>query len=524
MHEEKRSRLSEMLEVLKQNEIAHGLTPQKLRKIMEELGPTFVKLGQILSMRADLIPSAYCEELTRLRSQVTPMPGSEVKRVIRQEYGINSIHEVFLSFDTKPLGSASIAQVHKAVLRNGNPVVVKVQRHGIKETMGQDVAILRKAIGLIKFAPDLGDPLDFRIMLEEMWVVAQQEMDFLIEASHLDEFARLNRDIQYIGSPKVEKHLTTSRVLVMEYVQGIPVDHKDHLLEQGYDPNEIARKLAANYAKQVLDDGFFHADPHPGNIAVRDGKIIWLDLGMVGKISQRDRGMLRAAVQAIVHDDVYELKNVVLSMGVLRQKINHAALYNDIDLMMTKYASADFATINLGRFIVELNDLTNRHHIGMPEGVSMLGRGLMTIEGVLADLDPSINFIEIVAGHLAEKELDLRKELKETSFTALAALRKTMDIPAHLADILKMTVKGQTKINLEITGSEEPLATIDVMVNKIILAIICAGLLIGSSLICTTDMQGKLFGIPALGTVGFLLAVILGAVIVYDILRHKGRR
>ena len=521
MEEHKKSRVSEMLDILKQNDVAHGLTPQKLRKIMEELGPTFVKLGQILSMRSDLIPSAYCEELTRLRSQVTPMPFSQVKQVIRQEYGVKSIHEIFLSFESQSIGSASIAQVHRAVLRNGNPVVVKVQRPGIKEVMGRDVAILRKAISLVKLAPDLGDPLDFKVMLEEMWVVAQQEMDFLIEASHLEEFEKLNREIQYVGSPKVEKHLTTSRILVMEYIEGIPIDHKDELLEQGYDLNEIAMKLAANYTKQILGDGFFHADPHPGNIAVREGKIIWLDLGMVGKISQRDRSMLSTAVQAIMHDDVYELKSVVLSMGVLRQSVNHAALYNDIDLMMTKYAKADFASINLGKFIVELNDLTNRHHIGMPEGISMLGRGLMTIEGVLADINPDINFIEIVTYHLAEKEIDLKKELKETSVTALNTLRKTLDIPAHLADILKMTVKGQTKINLEITGSEEPLAKIDSMVNKIILAIICAGLLIGSSLVCTTDMNGKLFGIPALGAIGFFLAVILGGIIVYDVLKKK---
>lgn len=521
MNSPKKSRVSEMIEILKQNDVIHGFTPQKLRKILEDLGPTFVKLGQILSMRSDLIPSSYCDELSRLRSQVTPIPISQVKQVIRQEYRIKSIHEVFLSFEPTPLGSASIAQVHRAVLRNGNPVVVKIQRPGIKEIMGQDVAILRKAISFIKFAPDLGDPLDFKLMLEEMWVVAQQEMDFLIEASHLEEFEKLNRDIQYIGSPKVEKHLSTSHILVMEYIEGIPIDHKNTLSEQGYDLNEIAAKLAANYTKQILDDGFFHADPHPGNIAVRKGKIIWMDLGMIGKISQRDKSMFTTAIQAVIDNDVYELKNVVLSMGILRKKVNHAALYNDIDLMMTKYATADFAAINLGRFVVELNDLTNRHHIGMPEGVSMLGRGLMTIEGVLANLNPDINFMQIITMHLAEKELDIKKELKDVSVTAFHAIHKALNIPAYLSDILKMTVKGQTKINLEITGSEEPLAKIDAMVNKIILAIICAGLLIGSSLVCTTDMRGKLFGIPALGAVGFLLAIILGSIIIYNILKKK---
>ncbi|MEG1193341.1 MAG: AarF/UbiB family protein [Clostridia bacterium] len=324
-----------------------------------------------------------------------------------------------------------------------------------------------------------------------------------------------------MSCPKVEKHLTTSKILVMEYVEGISIDNREMLLARGYDRDEIARKLAANYAKQVLDDGLFHADPHPGNIVIREGKIVWLDLGMVGRITQRDKEQFAAALKAIIHSDVMELKNVALSIGVVRQKLNHAALYNDIDLMLARYGTADFATLNLGQFLVELNDLMNRHHIGMPEGVSMLGRGMMTIEGVLSDLSPKINFMDIITQHMAGKEFDVQKELKETSAAALITLRKSLDIPAHLADILKMTVKGQTKINLEITGSEEPLSQLDDMMNKLIMAVICAGLLVGSSLICTTDMAGKLFGIPALGAAGFLIALILGAILIYHILRKK---
>lgn len=373
--ERQESRLSEMLAVLKRNDITHGITPEKLRTILEELGPTFIKMGQILSMRSDLIPQKYCDELTHLRSQVTPMGYGEVRQLIREEYGVKHVHDIFLSFDHAPLGSASIAQVHHAVLKNGKEVVVKVQRPGIKEVMGRDVAILRRAIGLVKLAPELGDPLDFKIMLEEMWVAAQQEMDFLIEAAHLEEYARLNRDIVYVDCPRVEKHLTTARILVMEYVKGIPIDHREELLELGYDLREIAEKMAENYVKQVLDDGFFHADPHPGNLCVRDGQIIWMDWGMVGRLTQRDKELFLNAVKAIAEGDVYELKNVVLSIGVVHQKINHAELYNDIDLMMTKYACTDFASLHLGTLLVELNDLTNRHHIGMPEGVSLLGRG-----------------------------------------------------------------------------------------------------------------------------------------------------
>ncbi|MEG0598186.1 MAG: AarF/UbiB family protein, partial [Oscillospiraceae bacterium] len=425
------SRISEMLGVLKKNDIAHGLTPKKLRTILEELGPTFVKLGQILSMRSDLIPSEYCDELTSLRSHATPFSFSEVKGVIAQEYGVKSWREVFSSLEAVPLGSASIAQVHQAVLKDGRAVVVKVQRPGIKETMGQDIAILRRAIALVKFAPELGNPLDFKIMVEEMWVVAQQEMEFLIEASHLEEFAKLNQDVAYVSCPKVEKHLTTSKILVMEYVEGVSIDNGAMLSALGYDRDEIAQKLAANYAKQVLDDGLFHADPHPGNIVIREGKIVWLDLGMVGRITGRDKEQFSAALKAMIHGDVMELKNVALSIGIVRQKLNHAALYNDIDLMLARYSTADFASINLGQFLVEMNDLMSRHHIGMPEGVSMLGRGMMTLEGVLSGLSPKINFMEIITRHMVGKEFDLQKELKETGAAALVTLRKSLDIPAH---------------------------------------------------------------------------------------------
>lgn len=523
MHREKHrdSRILEMIGVLRKNDIAHGITPKKLRRICEDLGPTFVKLGQMMSMRADLLPSAYCDELAKLRTHAMPLPFSVVKQVINEEYGIRDYHTVFESIDETVLGSASIAQVYRAVLKDGKPVVIKIQRPGIKETMGRDVAILRKAISLIKLAPALGDPLDFKVILEEMWLTAQQEMDFLIEESHLEEFARLNSELVYIGVPAVEKHLTTSKILVMEYIEGIYIDNKEKLTEQGYDFRDIAEKLAENYSKQVLDDGFFHADPHPGNIVIRGGKIIWFDLGMMGRLSQHDREMFVSAIKAVIRNDVLELKNIMLSLGVIRGKINHSALYSDIDLMLTKYAKAELSTINLGVFLTELIDLVNHHHIGLPYGFSMLGRGIMTIEGVLAELAPSLNFIEIIALHLSGKEIDIQKELREIGLTAFSSLKKGVKIPSYLSDVLKMTVKGQTKVNLELTGSEEPLRKLDSMMNKLITAVICAGLLVGSSLICTTDMAGKLFGIPALGAVGFIVSLILGLILMIDIFRKR---
>ena len=285
---EDRRRLREILGVLARHNLAGGMTPEKLRSIVEDLGPTFVKLGQIMSMRRDMLPEAYCRELEKLRAEVRPLAFEEVRGVVETEYGV-SLRSVFDVFDETPIGSASIAQVHAARLKNGAPVVVKVQRPGIRDTMARDIALLRRAAGHLGGIGGLGSVVDFRMVLDEMWVVAQQEMDFLIEAQHAEKFRRLNEEIAYVTCPRVERRFTTSRVLVMEYIDGIPIDAHEALEQAGYDRAEIGTKLAENYVKQVLEDAFFHADPHPGNLRVRGGKIVWLDLGMMGRLTEKDR-------------------------------------------------------------------------------------------------------------------------------------------------------------------------------------------------------------------------------------------
>jgi ubiquinone biosynthesis protein len=519
----KTSRLIEIILVLRKNDIIHGITPVKLKKILEELGPTFIKIGQIMSMRSDILPQQYCDELINLRTNVTPMDFSEIERVIASEYGV-SYKKLFGSIDANPLGSASIAQVHRAVLKDGQKVVIKVQRLHIREIMAKDIAMIRKAISLMKIINRTGEAIDFKTIVEEMWIVAQQEMDFLIEASHLEEFARLNSDIKYIVCPKVEKSLTTSRVLVMEYVEGVQIDDLKTLRELGYDSNEIGRKLAENYAKQVLDDAFFHADPHPGNIRIRDGKIVWLDLGMMGRLNHRDQQLIKSTVKAIIKNDTFELKNAILTIGVVKGKINHTALYTDIDEMLGRYRQIDLASIHLGNFFSELAAIANRHSLSMPKGFSMLGRGILTIEGVLAFCSPQLNFVQIIADHMFGsmiKDFDTSKEFKQTMERLLNTLNKSVDIPSGIADVLKMTAKGQTKINLELIEAAEPLHAVNKMVDKLVIGIIDAALLISSSLICTINITPKIFEIPLLGVLGYFSAVVLGVWLLYGIIRMK---
>ena len=524
--EETQNRLKEILQVLARHDIVKGMTPEKLRSIVEDLGPTFVKLGQIMSMRQDMLPAAYCRELSKLRTEVSPMPFDEVRQVIEEEYDTR-LERVFASFDRQPLGAASIAQAHAAVLRDGSPVVVKVQRQGIRDVMARDIQLLRKAARILKAASSAGNALDFGVILNEMWAVAQQEMDFLIEARNAGEFYKLNQDVAYVTCPQIHSQVTTSRVLVMEYIEGFDLDRPGILTDNGYDLEEIGLKLADNYVKQIIDDGFFHADPHPGNLRIREGQIVFLDLGMMGRLSQRDKNLFRQAVRAIAEHDVNALKDALLTLGVHNGRINHTRLYGDIEDLLTQYGSMGLADMDLGRMLEEFLGLANSHGISMPEGVTMLTRGMLTIQGVLASLAPELNLVQIMANRMlgeAARDFDLLAELKDGGKTLAASGRKAVALPAQLSDLLGMTIKGQTKVNLELTGSDEPLAQVDRMVNKLVLALLSAALLVGSSLICTTDMKPKLLGIPMLGAFGFFIALILMGYLLVDTFRKKRRK
>lgn len=520
---EDRRRLREILGVLARHNLAGGMTPEKLRSIVEDLGPTFVKLGQIMSMRRDMLPEAYCRELEKLRAEVRPLAFEEVRGVVETEYGV-SLRSVFDVFDETPIGSASIAQVHAARLKNGAPVVVKVQRPGIRDTMARDIALLRRAAGHLGGIGGLGSVVDFRMVLDEMWVVAQQEMDFLIEAQHAEKFRRLNEEIAYVTCPRVERRFTTSRVLVMEYIDGIPIDAHEALEQAGYDRAEIGTKLAENYVKQVLEDAFFHADPHPGNLRVCGGKIVWLDLGMMGRLTEKDQTLLKRAVRAIVENDVGTVKEVLLTIGVHSGRIDHARLYADIDDLLTQYASAGMAEMDLSRMLEEILTLASNHGISMPQGISMLCRGMMTMQGVLADLSPDINIVTIMANHLsagALQDIDWSQETQSAVRALLSSGRKTLDVPAQLSDLLKMTIKGQTKVNLEVSGSDGPLHVLGGMVNRLILGIVLAALLIASGVICASGIEPAVGGMPVYGLIGFSLAAVLGVVLLFKVFHAK---
>lgn len=519
-------RLKEIVAVLRERELLQGVTPSKVRQVLEDLGPTFVKLGQIISMRPDFLPNEYRDELTKLQSEVKPMSFGVVKEIIRCEYN-QGWEGIFASIDEKAMGSASIAQVHRAELLDGSRVVIKVQRPGIYDVMAKDIALLKKAISILNIVRDSDGVVDLESIVDEMWEIAKQEMDFLLEADHIEEFSHLNKDDEYILCPKVNRQLTTQRILVMECMDGIPLDEGEGLQAACVDMERIGRLLGVNYVKQIIDDGFFHADPHPGNIWVKDGRIIWLDLGMMGRLSVRDRNNFRHAIMALVTRDVYGMKEAVLALGLPRGKVDHIQLYDDVAALMNQYGDLDFEHLKAGEVAKKILMVLKSNNIVIPQGFSMFARGVMIMEGVMTRCCPQVNFSEIFAKGLQvsmEKDFSWLSELGKIKRDSYVLMKKSMQLPEQISDILKMTLSGQTKVNLDLTGSQEPLQKLDKMINKMIMAIISAALLLGSSTICTTQMEPKIMEIPLLGVLGYLAAMVLCSKLLWSIIKTDRRK
>ncbi len=514
-----RARLREIRAVLGRHQITRGVTPEKLREILEDLGPTYVKLGQIMSLHSDVLPQRYCDELMKLTSEVTPMPFEQVEEVINRSYR-EDWHQIFASIEKNTLGSASIAQVHKAKLLDGRDVIVKVERKGIYDTMARDIGLLKRAVGILPPVGGLKNVVDLEMVLDELWATAQEEMDFLKEAANMEEFTRNNQGINYIRCPKLYHEYTTSRVLVMEYIGGCPVDDKETLLAEGYDLGEIGRKLVNNYVKQVMEDGFFHADPHPGNVKVMDGKIVWIDMGMMGRLTNRDRNLMARAVRAIAVGDIAVLESTIMELGDIQGKIDSGKLYGELRDLMDRYGNASMGSIDAVEFFKDVMEIMKDNKIKLPHGMTMLVRGLTQMQGVLLNISPDINMAEIAAGRLKEEmfqNFDFKAEAAKAGRRIYKAAGRTLDIPPLVKIALEEYLKGQGRINMQLDATKSFSNLMRRLVRNVVMGLWVMALLISSSIICTTDMKPQLLGIPALGFFGYVLAF---AICLYIFIRH----
>ncbi len=520
------ARLREILAIASRYDILHGLTPLSFRQLLEELGPTFVKAGQILSMRSEILPESFCQELTRLRTDVEPMDRELVLQTLRAEYE-TPIEDIFDAIDDVPLGSASVAQVHKARLASGEVVAIKLQRPHVQEIMAQDISIMRSLARRAQGLMGSDQFLDLQSVVDELWQSFREETDFLVEAHSLEEFRRNNADCRFVDCPRPFPRLCTEHVVVMDYVEGTPFDDREGLLAQGYDLEEIGTKLVDNYTQQMIDDGFFHADPHPGNLVVRDGKIVYLDLGIMGRLSSHDRSAIADMVAAVAARDSAGLKAGLLRFSVsdLRD-VDHASLLADLDSIIADFGEADLSELDIGAFLGSLINMARRNGIELPGTVTMLARSLVTLEGTVDSFLPERSMVDIVRTHVEAHTtpLDLargevRSYLRESASASHGLLRA-----ASQADTaMEMLTRGQLRMNLDLPGTENPISDMAHAADRLTMGIIIAGLFIGSSVVYYARIQPVIFGIPVIGFLGYMVALMLGLWLVRQIMRESRR-
>ena len=503
----------------KHNFYANGLTPEELRTTLEDLGPTYVKIGQIMSSRLDLLPESYCKELEKLRQNVQELDPKLARAVIEQETG-KKIDEIYSEFRDEPLGSASVGQAHYGVLKDGRRVVTKVQRPFIADMMREDFVMLKKlakGVSTVGENPDADNQMDLVEVIEEFEKVTEEELDFRVEAQNTRDFKEhVIEDESKITCPDVIDELTTERIFTMSFVDGYSVSKRDKIIEDGFDVEQIGRSIVDSYVHQVLDVGTFHADPHQGNLMVQreSGVPEWIDFGMIGRITDSDIKIIQQLVLAVLEKDVETIANAILSLGASSAKTNRDRLIEDLDIFMDQYVNVtSIDDLDMSRLFEEICTLADKHQIKLPGRFTMLVRSLATIEGVIEQLCPSLNLFEIVSSKLmdrAKASFDLEQEILSIGKDALEISKKAARIPALASDVLKGVARGRTKINLELTGYEELLNKGGDSIKNVVLALFACILFVGSCILALADITPKApGGLPALSAIGLIFSIAL---------------
>ena len=519
MKTKEKGRGAEILGIFaKHNFYAGGFNPVELRTTLEDLGPTYVKIGQIMSSRVDMLPQSYCDELAKLRQNVQPLDPLVARAVIEEETG-KRIDEIFSEFKNEPLGSASIGQAHYGVLKDGTKVVVKVQRPLIADMMRKDFVLLKKLANLVNVVSegddDSSSTIDLLSVIEELEAVTEEELDFTVEAENT-KFFKENcvTDENVVTCPTIIDELTTTRIMTMTFVDGCSIGKKEKLIAQGLDVNELGTAIIDNYLHQVLDIGVFHGDPHQGNIMVSGKTVYWIDFGMIGRVSENDIDMFQQLILAVLEMDLDALVSGIMALGACSPKTKRDKLVQDVDDFIERYASvSDLSNLDTAAVLEDITQIASDNYVTLPGSYTMLARSLATIEGVLEELCPELQLFEYLSDKLmarVKKSFDIHQELLSAGKDALSISKKAAKIPVLASDALKSIVKGKTKVNLELTGYEDLVDRVTDTVRSVVLALFSCILFFGSCILCLSDIEPKTsFGMPLLAAVAFLFSISL---------------
>lgn len=494
----------------------------RLRLALEELGPTFIKLGQLLSTRPDLVPPEYAEELGKLQDQVTPIPFAPIAMQIERSLQ-QPLSTLYAFIDEHPLAAGSIAQVHRARLHGGEEVVVKVRRPGIERIIETDLDILAGLAAMIERHDPTLAHYELSGVVRELRRVLRNEINLIHEGQIIKRFATYFAQERTVRLPRVYSQFTAETVLTLEYIDGIKVSDRDALIKEGYHPEQIAHNGAVFFLRQVLDFGIFHGDPHPGNFFILEGGIICLlDFGMVGHLSEEVRDHLVNLLMAVLGRDPDRIVSILANSGDLPDEVNFPNLRHDLAFFIDNYYDIPLHEINTGRLLNEFFEILSLYRIRFSPDLMLLAKALVTMEGIGRKLDPDFNMIvhlKPFMDKIVREKIGPGYIGKEASRIALSFASLLKNLPRDLQAFINRINHNRFKIDLEHRGLDRLINDLDRASNRLSFSMLIAALIIGSSLIMQTEKGPMIFGFPALGFIGYSIAGFLGLWLAVAILR-----
>jgi ubiquinone biosynthesis protein len=498
----------------------------RLRRSLDDLGPTFVKFGQLLSTRSDILPEGVLFELQKLQDTAKPMPSGVARALVQRELGA-PVEEVFASFDPVPLGSASIGQVHRAVLRGGDIVAVKVQRPEAPSRVDSDLELMREFADFLDRRFGQRILVDVRSLVVEFETVIRRELDYRAEAASARRFAADFAGTQVV-IPRVYLELSTSQVLTLQYVEGTRFRDIRPLLLTPSERRRVASMGADAIFRMAFEDGFFHGDPHPGNLLLTPGgELALLDFGMVGYMSRGDIEALSRLFIAVIQRDAAAALRGLESLGVRYAPEVRADLVRDLREFLNKYSGLSVGEVTLGQALSELIALSRRYRLRVPPVFPLLTKALVTAEGLARSIDPTINVYEVArpyAQRLLLERYDPESALEGVRQLAIEYARYVEDYPEQIRLLLTEVADGELEVQLRHSGLDELVGEVDVLANRLVFAVVTGALLLGSCVLGVFDRGGPqvpYLGVPMVSFIGFTLALIMGSVLLIIIFRSE---
>ncbi len=494
---------------------------EELAADLEKMGPTFIKLAQLLSTRADILPAAYLEALTRLQDNVEPFSFGEVEEIVSTELGVR-LSKGFTEFESQPVAAASLGQVHRAVMRDGRSVVVKVQRPGIRERIADDIKALEEISAFLDGHTEAGKRYEFSVMLEEFRKSLLRELDYRQEARNLTLFAENLRGFDRIVIPSPVEDYTTSRVLTMDYIKGKKITSLTPLGRLDLDGYLLAEHLFHAYLHQILVDGIFHADPHPGNVFLTDeNSIALIDLGMVAKLGTQFQEGLLQLLLAISEGRGDEAARLVIKLGAAKDNFDDASFRRRIAELVVEHQSAKLENIDAGRAVLEITRIAGESNFRLPPEFTMFAKTLLNLDQVVHTLDPKFdpNFaIRSYAKTIMQDRVRQTLSSGNLYTTFLEVKQLAEKLPARVNHLLDSFAENGLEVKVDAIDEVKLMEGLQKIANRITLGLVLAALIIGAALMMRVETTFKILGYPAIAIIFFLLAAGGACMLAFHIL------